>query len=98
VLISGDANGGFPMRKTLALAAALVIAGAGGALAQSASQQAPGHQSGNPKKDAMPGQSGYAPGHQSGNPKKDAMPGQSGYAPGHNNETTGSGTQQNKKK
>ena len=43
------------MRKTLALAAALVIAGAGGALAQSASQQAPGHQSGNPKKDAMPG-------------------------------------------
>ena len=46
------------MRKTLALAAALVIAGAGGAFAQSASQQAPGHQSGNPKKDAMPGQSG----------------------------------------
>jgi hypothetical protein len=78
------------MRKTMALAAALVIAGAGGALAQSASQQAPGHQSGNATKDAMPGQSGYAPGHQSGNKKKDAMPGQSGYAPGHNKETTGS--------
>ena len=85
------------MRKTLALAAALIIAGAGGALAQSASQQAPGHQSGNPKKDAMPGQSGYAPGHQSGNAKKDAMPGQSGYAPGQN-KTTGSGTQQNNMK
>ena len=85
------------MRKTLALAAALVIAGAGGAFAQSASQQAPGHQSGNPKKDAMPGQSGYAPGHQSGNAKKDAMPGQSGYAPGHT-KTTGSGAQQNSKK
>jgi hypothetical protein len=85
------------MRKTLALAAALVIAGAGGAFAQSASQQAPGHQSGNPKKDAMPGQSGYAPGHQSGNAKKDAMPGQSGYAPGHT-KTTGSGAQQNDKK
>jgi hypothetical protein len=78
------------MRKTMALAAALVIAGAGGALAQSASQQAPGHQSGNAKKDAMPGQSGYAPGHQSGNKKKDAQPGQSGYAPGHNKETIGS--------
>jgi hypothetical protein len=85
------------MRKTLALAAALVIAGAGAALAQSASQQAPGHQSGNAKKDAMPGQSGYAPGHQSGNAKKDAMPGQSGYAPGQNKETTGSGSQQNNK-
>jgi hypothetical protein len=85
------------MRKTLALAAALVIAGAGGALAQSASQQAPGHQSGNPKKDAMPGQSGYAPGHQSGNAKKDAMPGHSGYAPGHT-KTTGSGTQQSNMK
>jgi hypothetical protein len=85
------------MRKTLALAAALVIAGAGGALAQSASQQAPGHQSGNPKKDAMPGQSGYAPGHQSGNAKKDAMPGHSGYAPGHT-KTTGSGTQRNNMK
>ena len=83
--------------RTLALAAALVIAGAGGAFAQSASQQAPGHQSGNPKKDAMPGQSGYAPGHQSGNAKKDAMPGQSGYAPGHT-KTTGSGAQQNNKK
>ena len=83
--------------RTLALAAALVIAGAGGAFAQSASQQAPGHQSGNPKKDAMPGQSGYAPGHQSGNAKKDAMPGQSGYAPGHT-KTTGSGAQQNSKK
>jgi len=86
------------MRKTLALTAALVIAGAGGALAQSASQQAPGHQSGNAKKDAMPGQSGYAPGHQSGNAKKDAMPGQSGYAPGQTKETTGSGTQQQNKK
>ena len=84
------------MRKTMALAAALVIAAAGGAFAQSASQQAPGHQSGDAKKDAMPGQSGYAPGHQSGDAKKDAMPGQSGYAPGHTKETTGSGTQQNK--
>ena len=85
------------MRKTLAVAAALLIVGASGALAQSASQQAPGHQSGNPKKDAMPGQSGYAPGHQSGNKKKDVLPGQSGYAPGQNKETTGSGTQQNRK-
>jgi hypothetical protein len=81
------------MRKVLTLAAALVIAGADSVWAQSASQQAPGHQSGNVKKDAMPGQSGYAPGHQSGNKKKDAMPGQSGYAPGHNKQTTGSGTQ-----
>jgi hypothetical protein len=86
------------MRKTLALAAALLIAGAGGAWAQSASQQAPGHQSGNARKDAMPGQSGYAPGHQSGNARKDAMPGQSGYAPGHTKETTGSGTRRNKNK
>jgi hypothetical protein len=96
VLISGYAIGG-SMRKTLALVAALVIAGAGASLAQSASQQAPGHQSGNAKKDAMPGQSGYAPGHQSGNAKKDAMPGQSGYAPGQTKETTGLGTQENKK-
>ena len=84
------------MRKIMALAAALAIAGTGGAFAQGASQQAPGHQSGNVKKDAMPGQSGYAPGHQSGNVKKDAMPGQSGYAPGHTKETTGSGMQQDK--
>ena len=84
------------MRKMLTLAAALAIAGVGGAWAQSASQQAPGHQSGNAKKDAMPGQSGYAPGHQSGNKKKDAMPGQSGYAPGHNKQTIGSGTQKNR--
>ena len=85
------------MRKTMALAAALMIAGAGGAWAQSASQQAPGHQSGDRAKDAMPGQSGYAPGHQSGNRKRDAMPGQSGYAPGHiKKETTGSGTTKKK--
>ena len=79
------------MKKITSLAAALLIAGTAGAFAQGASKVAPGHQSGNPAKDAMPGQSGYAPGHQSGNALKDGQPGQSGYAPGHNKTTTGSG-------
>ena len=74
------------------LAAAFLITTTAGVFAQGASQSAPGHQSDDAKKNAMPGQSGYAPGHQSGDTKKDAMPGQSGYAPGHNKETTGSGT------
>ena len=78
------------MRTVASIAAALLIASASGAFAQSASQSAPGHQSGDVRKDAQPGQSGYAPGHQSGNRAKDAQPGQSGYAPGHNKETTGS--------
>jgi hypothetical protein len=77
------------MKTVASLAAALLIFGASSAFAQSASQQAPGHQSGNARKDAQPGQSGYAPGHQSGNRAKDAQPGQSGYAPGHNKDTTG---------
>jgi hypothetical protein len=77
------------MRRIATITAALLIAGTAGAFAQGASQSAPGHQAGDAKKDAMPGQSGHAPGHQSGDAKKDAMPGQSGYAPGHNKETTG---------
>ena len=77
------------MKTVASVAAALLIFGAPGAFAQGASQQAPGHQYGNPAKDAKPGQSGYAPGHQSGNRAKDAQPGQSGYAPGHNKDTTG---------
>ena len=80
------------MNKIMSIAGAVLIATTVGAAAQGASDVAPGHQSGNVKKDAMPGQSGYAPGHQSGNAKKDAMPGQSGYAPGQNKETTGTHT------
>jgi len=87
------------LKKSLIVAASLVLASS--AFAQSgtkspgASDKSPGHQMQDATKSTAPGASEYAPGHKMQGASKSTAPGASEYAPGH--QTTGSSTTTRKK-